>query len=261
MGIVMKPTLETLYGKLGKEFVRRDKDHINDLFVEALFGAFRACYPHPPRAEVRQVAEVIVAGIGTIPASKNLFPAGVNCPNEGREDDFPLADFLQSFEYTFFKVLENQPEMQKYFDTEAKDCQKTCLEKTVPASAMTLFLTDNANDDAGIDALTGAIHACFPGVPHEDINLLVSDTKNVMETDVHRAEAMAEAENGTGGFVWTYFNFTFFVVTLAVVLAGAWVAVSRWQNSSRRKYYQASLWAGPSGNSMGHVEPYQLLTA
>merc|ERR1712224_310525 len=114
--------------------------------------------------------------------SRATFPRGVNCTNQGHEDDFPTADFLKSFEYVLFKVIKKKPDLHKYFQTQAKDCQMDCLEKTVPISAMTLFLTGNEDGEAAVDALTGAIHACFPGVPHEDINTLVSVTKDVMES-------------------------------------------------------------------------------
>jgi len=184
LAMTMQPTFSTLYGKLGPDFVKRDKNQ--EIFVEALFGAFRACYPHPPREDVKKVAKTIVAGIGVTQADKP-FPTGTTCIYQGHENDFPLNEFLQSFEATIMQVMQKKPDLNLYFDTQAKDCQKTCLQKTVPASVMTLFLTGNEDADAGVDALSGAIHACFPGVPHEDINILVSETKDVMD----KAEAEA----------------------------------------------------------------------
>lgn len=187
--MVMVPTLSTLYGKLGKEFIKRHKKRVQDTFIEALFGAFRACYPHPPREEIRKIAERIEAGIGRAPISlQKKFPEGVKCQNQGHERDFPLTDFLRSFDESFVKVMEKRPEMQKVFHTQAKDCQRSCLETTVPISVLTFFLTGSEDVDAGVDSLTGAIHACFPGVPHEDINALVSETKQLMKS----AEATAE---------------------------------------------------------------------
>eukprot|EP00746_Dinoflagellata_sp_MGD_P138773 gnl/MRDRNA2_/MRDRNA2_72359_c0_seq1.p1 gnl/MRDRNA2_/MRDRNA2_72359_c0~~gnl/MRDRNA2_/MRDRNA2_72359_c0_seq1.p1 ORF type:complete len:401 (+),score=67.38 gnl/MRDRNA2_/MRDRNA2_72359_c0_seq1:76-1278(+) len=181
LALVIKPTLQTLYGKLGNEFASRHKKRVHDDFVEAVFGAFRACYPHPPRQDVKQVAETVIKSIGVIPHASATFPAGVACPNQGHEDDFPLNDFLKSFEDTIMRVMAKKAELRNYFETRAKDCQKTCLSGVVPVSAMTLFLTNTDDPAAGIDALTGAIHACFPDVPHEDINMLVSETKDVMD--------------------------------------------------------------------------------
>lgn len=185
--IVMRPTFSTLYGKLGQDFYSHHKPHIQEIFIEALSGAFHACYPHPPREEVRMVSETIISHIGYTAASEHTFPQGVPCPHAGYEHDFPLNDFLYSFETTILHVMENKPKLHKFFDTEAKDCQKTCLQQTVPASAMTLFLHGNYDDYTGVDALTGAIQACFPDVEHEEILILVSETKDVM------AQAEAEA--------------------------------------------------------------------
>lgn len=182
---MMKPTFEALYGKLGEEFVGPDEKHKHeDFFFDALSGAFRACYPHPPLVEVRQVAETIFAGLFsnlTFAASHETFPPGITCPNEGYEEAFPLDEFLNSFHSAIRTVIASKPHLQKLFDKEAKDCQKTCLQQTVPVSAMTLFLTNNYNADNGLDALTGAIHACLPGFPHEDIAALVSDTSDAMD--------------------------------------------------------------------------------
>lgn len=227
LGVVMPPTLSTLYGKLGEDFVALDQQHIQDMFVEALFGAFRACYPHPPRAEVRKVAEAIVANIGSATSSTDAFPAGVNCSNEGHEDDFPLNNFLKSFESTFSLVVSKNPEMKKFFDTIAKDCQKTCVQSTVPATAMTLFLTNNDDEAAGVDALTGAIHACFPGVPHQDINELVSDTKDLMSRAEAAAEDVEREMDGQANSGWSFFSLCFLAIAVAFGVFGAGVIVSQ----------------------------------
>lgn len=176
---VMKASAATLYGKLGEEFLSHEP-HVQEIVIEAVTGAFRACYPFPPREEALKVAEAIVVGIGVHPPTDKTFPAGVACKNQGREDDFPLHEFLNAFEDTFGQVMATKPELHKFFISEAKDCQQKCLEETVPMSVMTLFLTDKHNDDVGVDAVTGAIHSCFPGVPEDDINQLVTDTTAVM---------------------------------------------------------------------------------
>merc|ERR1719316_1390004 len=82
----------------------------------------------------------------------------------------------------------------KLFDTEAKDCQKSCLQHTVPEAALSLFMINNYDQDTGLDAMTGALHACFPGVPRDAIKVLVTETNDVMA----RAEAAASAEAAKG---------------------------------------------------------------
>eukprot|EP00746_Dinoflagellata_sp_MGD_P001441 gnl/MRDRNA2_/MRDRNA2_102717_c0_seq1.p1 gnl/MRDRNA2_/MRDRNA2_102717_c0~~gnl/MRDRNA2_/MRDRNA2_102717_c0_seq1.p1 ORF type:complete len:405 (-),score=76.51 gnl/MRDRNA2_/MRDRNA2_102717_c0_seq1:213-1427(-) len=198
LALTVRPAFVALYGKLGEEFVSTDEKHKHhDVFVDALCGAFRACYPHPPREEVRQVAEAIFhatfSGMDAPEASAG-FPPGVQCPNEGYEAAFPLNDFLNSFHTTIMTAMAQKPKMQKLFNTEVKDCQKTCLQETVPASAMTLFLTNNYEPDTGVDALTGAIHACLPGWKHEDIAVLVSETADAMAIAEQEAAARRDSE-------------------------------------------------------------------
>lgn len=195
---VIHPTFSALYGKLGAEFVSVDEKHKHhDVFVDALCGAFRACYPQPPRGEVRKIAEAIFTaafeGIDEKFKPKP-YPAGVSCPNQGYEDAFPLNEFLDTFHNTIMTVMQTKPKMKKMFETEAMDCQKTCLQHTVPTSAMTLFQTNNYDSPSGIDAMTGAIHACFPGFPHDDINVLVKETSDVMAQLEAEAAEKAAAE-------------------------------------------------------------------
>jgi len=220
---VMKSSAATLYGKLGEEFLSHES-HVQEIVVEAVTGAFRACYPFPPREEAVKVAEAIVAGIGVHPPTSKTFPEGIECKNQGREDDFPLHEFLKSFEDTFTQVMASKPALHQYFISEAKECQKNCLTDTVPMSVMTLFLTDKHNDDVGVDAVTGAIHACFPGVPEEDINLLVTETSAVMlDAEAHAAKLLKYELEGEdlessspSGFPW----FTFFVAISVALCAG-----------------------------------------
>jgi len=175
----LMPTIATLYGKLGGNLLNHDA---NTLFLidEALTGAFRACYPAPPLEEIKEVASKIRANIGMVPETTQGFPNGVACANKGSEDEFHAHEFMEKFKAAFKQSVEKNAEMKKFFETVAKDCQVGCLDKTVPASALALFLTANHDEDKIVDALTGAIHACFPGVPHEDINALVADTKSLM---------------------------------------------------------------------------------
>merc|ERR1719428_127119 len=112
---MMRPTFSALYGKLGEEFVSRtDKHKHEDVFVDALCGAFRGCYPHPPRMEVRKVAETIFkATFSGMEDTRNsamfgwgrTYPEGVRCPNEGYEAAFPINDFLNSFHKTIMTLL------------------------------------------------------------------------------------------------------------------------------------------------------------
>lgn len=84
LGDMMEQGVSTLYGKLGKDLFAKD-----DLAIEALTGAFRACYPSPPRAEIHELAAKLLENLGKPPAEDHSFPQGVKCKNAEHEDDSP----------------------------------------------------------------------------------------------------------------------------------------------------------------------------
>lgn len=231
----LMPALETIFGKLGGDLFSKTSN-THHLIDEALTGAFRACYPAPPLEEIAAVAARIREHIGRVEETRQGFPQGVACVNEGKDDEFPVNDFLKKFKATFMKTVAKNPEMQTFFDTKAKDCQLTCVDKTVPAAAKTLFLTDNKDDVKGVDALTGAIHACFPGLPHEDINSLVAATKEVMDASQDAARLRLYANNMVKSGSFSFFPLFGLVTAMSLLLFFTGVAVgSRWKRSSVRE--------------------------
>merc|ERR1712151_1261536 len=86
-------------------------------------------------------------------------------------------------------------------------------------SVMTLFLTDRHNDDVGVDAVTGAIHSCFPGVPEEDINALVTETSAAMLNAEASALARLQYETMQGKDLEGSSHFPWITFFLAVSLA------------------------------------------
>lgn len=178
LGAVLSSSVPTLYGKLGEDFV---KPSSRDTIVESVTGAIRACYPSPPRADLKKVAQLVVEGVGKPAAEDAEFPEGVTCENDGEEAQFPMDDLIAQYKEAFQKVVEKKPKVLKFFQTEAKDCQMECLSQTVPPTVLTLFLTNNDNKGQGIDALTGAMHACFPSVPPSQIRIVVQATVDSLE--------------------------------------------------------------------------------
>lgn len=176
-------TANTLLGRQGKKF---GDPSTKDLGVEALTGAFMSCFPSPPRDVVHRMITKIVATMGA-PSH-----GGVNTHDPFKDNKacevpakaFPMDDFVKHFGDTFVNVVNRHDGLKKFFETEAKDCQVSCLKSTIPQAALVLFMTMNDNKEEGIKSLTGASRACFPGVPREDIKGLVTMVVNEFEKSV-----------------------------------------------------------------------------
>jgi hypothetical protein len=236
---VVKPTMSTLYGKMGKELM---SDAGKEMGIEAITGAVRACYPSPPRAAIKEVATQIINGMGK-PVTKNPadFPMGNTCKNAGHEDDFPLKQVLGAFKDAFQQVAKANPKVLEFFQTKAMDCQFPCLDATVPVAMKTLFLTDQSAKQVRMDAVTGAMHACFPGVPSHEIGILVKKTVGVME----KAQSTATLRLYASKWLIKDGSFNFFpllsmVTAAAIMLFSAGVALGRvWKRSAHRQIPQS----------------------
>lgn len=174
--------LEVLYGKLGQDVMSNDPE-IKALAVQSLTGAFRACYPSPPRAEVLEFMTKVVADVGKVPPSSNPadVPAAVVCPNKDNIADFHVNEFEEDFEAALLKMIKSTPEAKEFFDNVAKDCQMDCLHKTIPMSAKTMFMAGIDDEAKAKDAMTGAIKACYPGLDVEIVRTLVAGAAKVMD--------------------------------------------------------------------------------
>jgi len=232
LGPMVEQTFSTLYGKLGKDFFKE-----KEIVIEGLTGAFRACYPSPPRAEIHKLAKAIIDGMGAPAAEGQDFPEGTKCPNDGHEDDFPMKQVLEEFGNAFEGVVSKNKRAMKYFQEKAKECQGPCLETTVPLSMKTLFLTDQSDDKIGAEAITGAMHACFPGIPSHEIERMVKETAEVMQ----HAQEVATTRLYTTNMMKLASSYSFFplcglVMAMSLMLFSAGAAVGRrWKRSSYRE--------------------------
>lgn len=228
---VMEQTVSTLYGKLGKDFFVKD-----DVSIEALTGAFRACYPSPPRQAIHEIAKEVIESMGTPPTKKQSFPRGVECENEEHLDDFPMKATIDEFGDAFHQVISNHKEAMKFFSEVAMDCQLPCVKKTVSLSMKTLFLTGQRDQKVQADAITGAMHACFPGVPSEEIQHLVDSTMTVMN---HAQDAANTRLYATNMMKWGSYSFLTsgsLVAAMSLALFSAGAAVGRrWNRSPNRE--------------------------
>jgi len=234
LGPMMEQTFSTLYGKLGKDFFKEDNKKI---VIEGLTGAFRACYPSPPRHEIYKLAKMVINGMGKPAAEDQALPEGTTCPNDGHEDDFPMKQVLEEFGNAFEGVVSKNKRAMKFFQEKAKDCQFHCLETTVSLSMKTLFLTDQQDDQIGAEAITGAMHACFPGIPSGEIESMVKQTVEVLQ----HAQEVATTRLYTTNMMKLASSYSFFplcglVMAMGLMLFSAGAAVGRrWKRSSYRE--------------------------
>jgi len=229
---VMKPAMATVYGKMGKKLSSHEG---KEMAIEAITGAIRACYPSPPRKEIKKLATAVADGMGETPKANAEFPQGVKCKNAGHESDFPMDDVLEAFGDAFQKVASKYERVKKFFSEEALDCQFPCLEQTVPLTMKTLFLTDQQDKEVGIDALTGSMHACFPGVPSKEIRQLVTETVSVLQNAGADAQTRLYATKLIKFGSSNFFPLCGLVTAMTLVLFFAGVAVGRrWKRSGAR---------------------------
>lgn len=177
---VVRNSMSSLYGRQGPSFIA---DSSKTLAMEALTGSFRACYPSPPRDQVVKLMEGIVNALdkGKAFPKDPATPQSVPCPNSDNLGMFHVDEFLADFQTAIQGVIATKPEIKEFFDTKAKDCQMECLDRNVPISAGTMFEAGIDDRTKAIDAFTGAIHSCFPGVPQPDILAVVRETAAVMD--------------------------------------------------------------------------------
>jgi len=185
---VLRASVSTLAGKIGKEILSSTKA-VQDLANKAITGAFKACYPSPPRAEVMKMVDAVTTNMGKSKsdAEPPPFPEGLKCEGPADSPGLTEEDFLKGFLPQLGQAMEtaavNSPGVLELFGTKAKDCQKKCMETTLTAAAKNLFglgrITDSEADISfGSEAFTGALKACFPGEPRDDVKAFVEEVAN-----------------------------------------------------------------------------------
>jgi len=212
----------------GKDIMSED-----DTVIEGFTGAFRACFPSPPREEIKKLSTAIVKGMGKS-KGKGKIPELKPCKNQAAADDFPLDQVMQEFGSAFEKVISANPQAVEFFTKVAKDCQLKCVEKSVPLAIKTVFLTGADPDEVADEAITGALHACFPGIPSEEIKRVVDATISTAKA----ADADARLRLYTMKMAKPLVALGFFplcgiVTAISLMLFSAGMAMGRRWNSKR----------------------------
>lgn len=185
-----EPAFDTLVRMVGKDILKPPPDNIKDLMTTALTGAFRTCFPSAPRPVVLDLMHKV---IGEITAGRRLdagedrrlggiFEGGDKCTGlPGQNADAEKA-FIEIFEKqmpeAMRKVGKAHPNEIKIF-MEGSDCQNHCMDATMHAAVGNLwnsglFVSENS-EAAAVDALTGAIMACYPAASPDAVNHLFKE--------------------------------------------------------------------------------------
>lgn len=204
---VLDTAFNTLYGKLGQQYGYANVGNAKEMFIEVLIGSFQACFPKPSRPDIKYLAETIVDNIKMAQETGKVaqfdLPQGTPCKLGGQEDKFPMDDFRMAFAGAIGNVIDRRPGFKRYLQRETKDCQETCIRKTVSRAALTLFLTGNQQHGESIDAVTGALHACYPGIKSTYLMDIVEETADAMQNaqDVASINVLNTKKTPTSG-IW-----------------------------------------------------------
>lgn len=98
-----------------------------------------------------------------------MSPPPLDVPLNVSQCEIPKPYFSEDqFRGTFFPVMSKMASEKKrllnYLKEETKDCQQACMFTTVARSVYTLLQNNNFDKRQNVDAITGAIQACYPGI-------------------------------------------------------------------------------------------------
>merc|ERR1719201_524623 len=106
---VFPESVDTLIGKVGDDIVKPDSQK---LAIQAFTGAFRTCFPSPPRSEVLKAMKKITDGMAhaDMDSAPDISSTGT-CPGtKGMGDKDTFMDFAEEFiTKAIGKVVEKSP--------------------------------------------------------------------------------------------------------------------------------------------------------
>lgn len=182
---------DTLVRMVGNDILKPPPHHIKDLMTIALTGAFRTCFPSAPRPAVLDLMHGVIGEMAPdrrLDAAEqerrlgDVFSGGDKCTGLPGQNADAEAAFIEIFEKqmpeAMRKVGEAHPDAVKFFD-DGSPCQHHCMDHTLHSAVGNLwnsglFVSENS-EAAAVDALTGAIMACYPTASHEDVDHLFKE--------------------------------------------------------------------------------------
>lgn len=176
-----------------------------------------------------------------------LFPEAAPC--KGMPDQTPEARqrFVDSFKTRFPAALEEvaqaHPAVHEALAANAKNCQRQCLISTLSLAVQNLwdagsFAMENA-EALSMDALTGAVQACFPEVAHKGhlskgVDIFVHQMFEALNDDLdvvrlHSSSHMTRLDVTSSG---SHALFAMFGVSM-ITLPASFMALILWQRRTQ----------------------------
>eukprot|EP00928_Gymnodinium_smaydae_P011295 TRINITY_DN14187_c0_g1_i1.p1 TRINITY_DN14187_c0_g1~~TRINITY_DN14187_c0_g1_i1.p1 ORF type:complete len:906 (-),score=169.87 TRINITY_DN14187_c0_g1_i1:81-2762(-) len=161
---------------------------------QALTGAFRACYPTPPRQDMLIFMEKVsarAAQLDQAPGRRLVEALAENVSIEAEQllgrrlygscananDAKKYVDlFMTHFPNAMNHVLSQNAQARQFF-ANAKNCENSCSVEVLRASMSTFYAAGLASQPnhqvLATDQITGSMKACYPGLPHDQMQILV----------------------------------------------------------------------------------------
>eukprot|EP00746_Dinoflagellata_sp_MGD_P148670 gnl/MRDRNA2_/MRDRNA2_80849_c0_seq1.p1 gnl/MRDRNA2_/MRDRNA2_80849_c0~~gnl/MRDRNA2_/MRDRNA2_80849_c0_seq1.p1 ORF type:complete len:363 (-),score=64.19 gnl/MRDRNA2_/MRDRNA2_80849_c0_seq1:445-1446(-) len=239
-GQMFRASSETLIGNLGQQITSLDAQQLT---VSAFAGSFKACYPSPKdRSHVKTFAKKIVDGMGKpMKYPDALFPKAAPCNGVPGQTPEGRARFVASFRQRFPEALaelsEAHPEVHQALVANAKNCQSQCLTTTMSLAVQNLWdsgrFAVSESEALSLEALTGAVEACFPEVSHRGVMVFAHQVVDALNDDLDfvRLHATSQMESSASYSVS-------FIGAGAVCLTAIMLLVIRWRRRACGKTQQ-----------------------
>lgn len=239
---VQRPSLAALGKKIASVGAQ-------SLTIKAFAGSFKACYPSPKdHSHVKAFAKKIVSGMGKpMKYPDALFPKAEPCTGVPGQTSEARARFVASFRQRFpaavQEVAQAHPEVHKALASDAKNCQSQCLSTTLSLAVQNLWdsgrFAMSDSEALSIDALTGAVQACFPEVAHHGVNIFVHQVVDALNDDLdfvrlHTASDIGTKEEVAFGSYVLLCTFGVCMISLAAIC----LVVIRWKRRAHTETEQ-----------------------
>jgi len=167
---VFPESVETLIGKLGDDIVKSDSQAVA---IQAFTGAFRTCFPSPPRSAVLEAMKKITDDMKpNVPDKMPEIASSGTCPGtKGMGDKDAFMDFAEEhIGKAMDTVIGKSPDIKKFFQNVMLKCQRGCLGKNIEQAVNVNWDMGTLHDKEKVLAsIEGSIKSCLPGVPYKDV--------------------------------------------------------------------------------------------
>jgi hypothetical protein len=181
---VFPESVETLIGKVGDDIVKPDAQQVA---IQAFTGAFRTCFPSPPRDTVKEAMQKITDSMGSHDDMKPVkIKSKGTCPGTkgmGDKASF-MAKAMPKIGIAMNKVVAKHDDIKDFFENTMMVCQGSCLGEAIAQAINVNWDMGTLEDEDKMTAsIEGAIKSCLPGVPYKDVKAYVQEVKETVQDE------------------------------------------------------------------------------